>query len=90
VLVARGIDGLLVGWLAVIVWLAVYLVHRIAPSASLPGISAVYWTGVVLTAAHFGCRTTWPTGKALPPSAGDPWCSATRRHYWLRCCSLSL
>lgn len=54
VLVARGVDGLLVGWLAVIVWVAVYTVHRFAPSFSLPGLTLVYWTGAVLTAAHFG------------------------------------
>lgn len=53
-LVARGVDGLLVGWLAVAVWLVVYGVHRFELPISLPGVSVVYWIGAVLTAAHFG------------------------------------
>ena len=42
------------GWLAVAVWLVVYAVHRFGLSISLPGVTVVYWTGAVLTAAHFG------------------------------------
>jgi hypothetical protein len=54
VLVARRVDGWLVGWLAVVVWCvcsaAAY--WNVVPSPSLT--SAVYWTGAVITAAHFG------------------------------------
>ena len=53
-LVARGLDGLLVGWLAVIVWVGFYVVHQLSPSTSVPGLMVIYWTGAVLTAAHFG------------------------------------
>jgi hypothetical protein len=52
--VARGVDGLLVGWLAVAVWLAVYAVQHVDNSAGFPGLNLVYWTGVVITSAHFG------------------------------------
>ena len=53
-LVARGVDGLLVGWLAVIVWLAVYLADRFDVNWAVPGLTVVFWTGAAVTAAHFG------------------------------------
>ena len=54
VLVARGVDGLLVGWLAVIVWLAVWLWRTAGLGAGGIDMSAIYWAGAVFTAAHFG------------------------------------
>ncbi len=53
-LVARGVDGLLVGWLAVGVWVAVWLGGRLGVDASFLNLSVVYWAGAVFTAAHFG------------------------------------
>jgi hypothetical protein len=53
-LVARGVDGLLVGWLAVGVWVAVWLGDRLGLDASFLDLSIVYWAGAVFTAAHFG------------------------------------
>jgi hypothetical protein len=54
VLVARGVDGLLVGWLAVIVWLAVWLGKAAGVGTGGLDLSAIYWAGAVFTAAHFG------------------------------------
>ena len=54
VLVARGVDGLLVGWLATLVWLAVFASKHLGLADSVGGLSAVYWIGAVITAAHFG------------------------------------
>ena len=53
-LVARGVDGLLVGWLAVATWVTVWLGGRLGWNASFLDLSVVYWTGAVFTAAHFG------------------------------------
>lgn len=53
-LVRRGVDGLLVGWLAVIVWVGVYLAQKFGINTAVPAIQAIYWTGAVVTAAHFG------------------------------------
>jgi hypothetical protein len=53
-LVARGVDGLLVGWLAVGVWVAVWLGGRLGVDSSFLDLSVVYWAGAVCTAAHFG------------------------------------
>jgi len=67
VLVARGVDGLLVGWLAVIVWISVFLGNHLG-AGTMPGITAIYWTGIVLTAAHFGLSyhlAYSPGGSAL-------------------------
>lgn len=54
VLVARGLDGMLVGWLAVAVWLAVWLGRAAGLTTGGVDLSAVYWAGAVFTAAHFG------------------------------------
>lgn len=54
VLVRRGFDGLLVGWLAVIVWIAVFAAGQFGIEARIPALSVIYWTGAVITAAHFG------------------------------------
>jgi len=53
-LVARGVDGLLVGWLAVGTWVTVWLGGRLGWDASFIDLSVVYWAGAVITAAHFG------------------------------------
>jgi hypothetical protein len=53
-LVARGVDGLLVGWLAVAVWLAVWLGSKAGIGTGGLDMSTVYWAGAVFTAAHFG------------------------------------
>ena len=50
----RGIDGLLVGWLAAFVWIAVYLSGRLRIDVPVPDLTVVYWAGIVVTAAHFG------------------------------------
>jgi hypothetical protein len=53
-LVARRVDGWLVGWLAVVIWasfsLAAHAGYRIGGS----GVSTLYWVGAVVGAAHFG------------------------------------
>jgi hypothetical protein len=54
VLVARGVDGLLVGWLAVLVWLAVFASDKLGLSSGMPNLTVIYWVGAVITAAHFG------------------------------------
>ena len=54
VLVARYADGLLVGWLAVFVWIAARVGHALGLGLSGTSLSAVYWAGAVFTAAHFG------------------------------------
>ncbi len=51
---ARGVDGLLVGWLAVAVWLAVWLGSKVGVGTGGLNMSTVYWAGAVFTAAHFG------------------------------------
>lgn len=53
VLIARGVDGLCVGWLAVIVWLGVYVADKIGVSWTFPGLMVVFWIGAAVTAAHF-------------------------------------
>jgi len=52
-LVTPRLDGLLVGWLAVSVWLGVFAADRLGlhPARS---VEALYWVGLVITAAHFG------------------------------------
>ncbi len=54
VLVARGVDGLLVGWLAVLVWLVVFATEKLGLSSGMPDLAVIYWVGAVVTAAHFG------------------------------------
>ncbi len=54
VLVARGVDGLLVGWLAVAVWLVVRFGGVAGLGTGWLHLSTVYWAGAVFTAAHFG------------------------------------
>lgn len=54
VLVRRGVDGLLVGWLAVIVWFVVLVGPHLGWSLPAPLFDAVYWAGAVVVAAHFG------------------------------------
>jgi hypothetical protein len=54
ILVARGLDGLLVGWLAVIVWVAVFVGQHAGLFGGVGYLSAIYWIGAVVTAAHFG------------------------------------
>jgi hypothetical protein len=54
VLVGRGVDGLLVGWLATIVWVAVFAAGRLGMGYGVPGLTTIYWVGAVVTAAHFG------------------------------------
>jgi hypothetical protein len=53
-LVGRGVDGLLVGWLATIVWVAVFAAGRFGMGHAVPGLTTIYWIGAVVTAAHFG------------------------------------
>ena len=48
-----GCRRLLVGWLAVAVWIA-YAVGSRLGFAAPPGLAAVYWIGAVLVAMHFG------------------------------------
>jgi hypothetical protein len=54
VLVGRGVDGLLVGWLAAIVWVAGFAASRLGMAHGVPGLTTIYWVGAVVTAAHFG------------------------------------
>lgn len=54
VLVARGVDGLLVGWLAVLVWLGVWSARHLHVITGVHEFSLLYWAGAVITAAHFG------------------------------------
>jgi hypothetical protein len=54
VLVARRVDGWLVGWLAVLVWCGCFAVVHWGVGISSTVLTAVYWTGAVITAAHFG------------------------------------
>jgi hypothetical protein len=54
VLVARRVDGWLVGWLAVLVWCGCFAVVHWGVGISSSLLTAVYWTGAVITAAHFG------------------------------------
>jgi hypothetical protein len=71
VLVSRRFDGLLVGWLAVLVWIVVFVGDRLGVS-SVPGLTVVFWVGAVVTAAHFGLsyhlayRTGAPALRARP------------------------
>jgi hypothetical protein len=53
-LVSGRLDGLLVGWLAVIVWVAVFAAPHLGIDATFPALTLVYWAGAVVTAAHFG------------------------------------
>ena len=53
-LVARGVDGLLVGWLAVLVWLGVFVADKTDSTWTIPGLTVVFWCGAAVTAAHFG------------------------------------
>jgi hypothetical protein len=54
-LVGRRVDGWLVGWLAVAVWSASLVTdHTGAPIGLRDAVTAVYWIGAVVTAAHFG------------------------------------
>jgi hypothetical protein len=54
VLVARGLDGLLVGWLAVAVWASVFAAQHLGVGGGMPDLNVIYWIGAVITAAHFG------------------------------------
>jgi hypothetical protein len=54
VLVARGVDGLLVGWLAVAVWIGVYAAERAGMPGGSANWSSVYWIAAVVVATHFG------------------------------------
>jgi hypothetical protein len=54
VLVSRHVDGWLVGWLAVLVWIAAFASQHLGISVGLNVTMAVYWVGAVITAAHFG------------------------------------
>lgn len=54
VLVTRRVDGWLVGWLAVAVWVGIVLVHSLHWTLSVNWTSEIYWVGAVVTAAHFG------------------------------------
>src|ERR1700742_2364269 len=54
VLVARRVDGWLVGWLAVLVWCVAAAAAHWGVTYGSAVTSAVYWTGAVITAAHFG------------------------------------
>lgn len=53
-LVARGVDGWLVGGLAVAVWCVAFAATRYGVALPANLISGVYWTGAVISAAHFG------------------------------------
>lgn len=54
VLVARGVDGLLVGWLAVFVWFGGLLFAHRGISLGVDLAPAVYWVGAIVSSAHFG------------------------------------
>ena len=54
ILVARGLDSWLVGWLAVIVWIGVVIADRAGLTLGPNLTSTVYWAGAIITAAHFG------------------------------------
>ena len=54
VLVARRLDGWLVGWLAVLVWIVAAVVAHWGITFGISIVVAVYWIGAVVTAAHFG------------------------------------
>jgi hypothetical protein len=66
VLVARGVDGLLVGWLAVIVWVAVFVGQHVGLFGDVGYLSAIYWIGAVVTAAHFGLSYHLAYSGGLP------------------------
>ena len=52
-LVSHHIDGWLVGWFAVVVWLALWVAERSgATAAQLDG--PIYWLAIVASAMHFG------------------------------------
>ncbi len=53
-LVARHLDGWLVGWLAVLVWIVAAVVAHWGISFGVSIVGAVYWVGAVVSAAHFG------------------------------------
>jgi hypothetical protein len=52
--VARGLDSWLVGWLAVIVWIGGVVADRAGLTLGPNLTTTVYWTGAIITAAHFG------------------------------------
>jgi hypothetical protein len=54
VLVARGVDSWLVGWLAVSVWIVGVIAARTGIGVPADVTQVVYWTGAAVTAAHFG------------------------------------
>lgn len=54
VLIARGVDGLLVGWLAVLVWIGGYVATRFGVGWGGTEFTIVFWAGAAVTAAHFG------------------------------------
>ena len=54
VLVGRTLDGWLVGWLAVLVWIVAAFASRTGLALGPELTLGVYWIGAVVTAAHFG------------------------------------
>jgi hypothetical protein len=48
------VDGLLVGWLAVIVWIVVFGTDKLGLTSGSYNPPVIYWIAAVVTAAHFG------------------------------------
>ena len=50
----RRVDGWLVGWFAVALWLVAVLLHQTGTHLASPVVTSVTLVGAVITAAHFG------------------------------------
>lgn len=72
VLVSRHVDGWLVGWLAVLVWLAAYASAHTGITIGLHVTVAAYWIGAVVTAAHFGLSYHLAYRSGLPAVRARP------------------
>lgn len=71
-LVARRVDGWLVGWLAVFVWVVVMVAERFGLILGSTLTSAVYWTGAVVSAAHFGLSYHLAYSDGIPAMRKRP------------------
>ena len=72
VLVARHVDGWLVGWLAVLVWVAAFASAHTGITVGLHVTVTVYWVGAVVTAAHFGLSYHLAYRGGLPAIRARP------------------
>lgn len=50
----RRVDSWLVGWLAVALWALILLGHRLGATLPADAVTALFWVGATLSAAHFG------------------------------------